>query len=64
MGNTEVTNGMGTVVNTLSTTVSADALWGVFGTAIPYIAVITLFAFGFYIIRRLIKKIARGKAGV
>lgn len=55
---------MQNVVTSLSSTVSGEALWGTFATAIPYIATITLFAFGFYIIRRLIKKIAKGKAGV
>lgn len=60
----EVVNGMENAVNTLSATVSADALWGVFNTAIPYISVITLFAFGFYVVRRLIKHIAKGKAGI
>lgn len=59
-----VNDGMQTAINTLSTTVSADALWGVFNTAVPYIAVITLFAFGFYVVRKLIKHIAKGKAGI
>lgn len=60
----EVVSNMQNVVTSLSSTVSGEALWGTFATAVPYIAVITLFAFGFYIIRRLIKKIAKGKAGV
>lgn len=46
----EEVTGMANAVNTLATTVSADALWGVFNTAVPYIAVITLFAFGFYVV--------------
>lgn len=60
----QVVNGMQTAISTLESTVSADALWGVFNTAVPYIAVITLFAFGFYIVRKLIKHIAKGKAGI
>lgn len=46
MEGTEEVVGMANAINTLSSTVSADALWGVFNTAVPYIAVITLFAFG------------------
>ena len=64
MEGTEEVVGMANAINTLSTTVSADALWGVFNTAVPYIAVITLFAFGFYVVRKLIKHIAKGKAGI
>lgn len=60
----EVTSNMSNVVTSLSNTVSGEALWGVFATAVPYIATITLFAFGFYIVRKLIKHIAKGRAGI
>lgn len=60
----EVTSNMANVVTSLSNTVSGEALWGVFATAVPYIATITLFAFGFYIVRKLIKHIAKGRAGI
>ena len=60
----EGASNMANVVTSLSTTVSGEALWGVFATAVPYIATITLFAFGFYIVRKLIKHIAKGKAGI
>lgn len=55
---------MPNAVNTLATTVSADALWGVFADAIPYISVVVLVAFGFYLIRRMIKGLSKGKAKV
>lgn len=55
---------MSTAVNTLATTVSADALWGVFGDAIPYISVVVLAGFGFYLIRRMIKGLSKGKAKI
>lgn len=55
---------MQAAVNTLSTTVSADALWGVFGDAIPYISVVVLVGFGFYLIRRMIKGVSKGKARI
>lgn len=55
---------MANAVNSLSTTVTADALWGVFADAIPYISVVVLVAFGFYLIRRMIKGVAKGKAKI
>lgn len=55
---------MSNAVGKLATTVSADALWGVFADAIPYISVVVLVAFGFYLIRRMIKGLSKGKAKV
>lgn len=55
---------MNTAVSTLATTVSADALWGVFANAIPYISVVVLVAFGFYLVRRMIRGISKGKAKI
>lgn len=56
--------GMDAAVNTLSTTVSSAALWGVFGSAVPYISVVVLTGFGFYLIRKMIKGLAKGKAKI
>ena len=55
---------MENAVSALSTTVSADALWGVFGTAIPYIGVVVLVSFGFFLVKRMIKGVSRGKAKI
>lgn len=55
---------MNAAVNTLSTTVSSDALWGVFNSAIPYIAVVVLAGFGFYLVRKMIKGVSRGRASI
>lgn len=55
---------MANAVGKLATTVSADALWGVFADAIPYISVVVLVAFGFYLIRRMIKGLSKGRAKV
>lgn len=60
----EVTSGMSNAISSLSTTVSADALWGVFGTAVPYIGVVVLVGFGFYIVRKMIKGVSKGKARI
>lgn len=56
--------GMTNAISTLSTTVSSDALWGVFNTAIPYIGVVVLVGFGFYLVRKMIKGVAKGKAKI
>lgn len=55
---------MANAVTTLATTVSSDALWGVFANAIPYISVVVLVAFGFYLIRRMLKGLSKGKAKI
>lgn len=55
---------MKNAVNTLSTVVTADALWGVFADAIPYISVVVLVGFGFFLIRRMIKGVSKGKAKI
>lgn len=55
---------MSAAVNTLATTVSAASLWGVFADAVPYISVVVLVAFGFYLIRRMIKGLSKGKAKI
>lgn len=55
---------MENAITSLSSTVSGDALWGVFNTAIPYIAVVVLAAFGFYLVRKMLKSLSKGKAKV
>lgn len=55
---------MSNTVTALSTTVSADALWGVFKDAIPFIGVVVLVGFGFYLVRRMIKGVSKGKARI
>ena len=55
---------MTAAVNTLATTVTADSLWKVFATAVPYIAIIVVVAFGFYLVRRMIKGLSKGKAKI
>ncbi len=55
---------MANAIGKLATTVSADSLWGVFGDAIPYISVVVLVGFGFYLIKRMIKGLSKGKAKV
>lgn len=60
----EVVVGMENVVSSLTTSLSANNLWAVFGDAVPLIAVVTLVALGFYLVRRQIKKMSKMKGGV
>lgn len=55
---------MANTVTALSTAVTADALWGVFGDAIPFISVVVLVAFGFSLVRRMIRGVSKGKAKI
>ena len=55
---------MNDAITSLSTTVSADSLWGVFNSAIPYIGVVVLVGFGFYLVRKMIKGVSHGKAKI
>lgn len=55
---------MEAAVNTLATTVTADSLWGVFADAVPYVSIVVLVAFGFYLIRRMLKGLSKGKAKI
>jgi len=59
----EEATGMANVVSGLTTTLSADNLWGVFANVVPLIGVVTLVALGFYLVRRAIKKLSKMKGG-
>ena len=56
--------GMSAVITSLTTTLSANNLWGVIGDAVPLIGVVTLVALGFYIVRRAVKKLSKAKGGM
>lgn len=64
MNNETVVNGMNTVVTSLTSELSATNLWGIVGSAIPFIAITVLFALGFYLVRRAVKKASKAKAGI
>lgn len=55
---------MENTVTALATTVNANSLWGVFNDAIPFISVVVLVGFGFYLVRRMINGLNRGKAKI
>lgn len=55
---------MQNAVTALSTTVNANSLWGVFTDALPFVGVVTLVGLGFYLIRRMIKGVSKGKTKI
>lgn len=55
---------MNSAVTALATEVSSDALWGVFTSALPYIGVVVLVSFGFYLIKKMIRGVSKGKAKI
>ena len=57
-------SGMTAVITSLTTTLSADNLWAIFGTAVPLIGVVTLVALGFFLVRRAVKKLSKMRGGV
>lgn len=63
MGN-EVVSGMNTVVSSLGTALSADTLWGIVGSVVPFLAITTLFGLGFYLVKRILNKAKRAKGGM
>ena len=59
-----VASGMTNVVTSLTTTLSADALWGIVGNIIPLLGISVLFGLGFYLVKRIMNKMKRAKGGV
>lgn len=55
---------MENTVTAITTSLSAGNLWAVVADAVPLIAVVTLFGLGFYLVRRAVKKLGKGKTGM
>lgn len=60
----EGAKGMEAVITALSTALSADNLWGIVGSVVPFLAICTLFGLGFYLVKRIINKAKRAKGGI
>ena len=56
--------GMKAVITALTTKLSADALWGIVGEIVPFLAICTLFGLGFYLVKRILNKAKRAKGGM
>ena len=55
---------MDNVVTSISSAITGDAMWNSFGTVVPLIAAVSIFALGLYFIKRSIKNASKGKGGV
>ena len=56
-------SGMSQVVTSLISTLSANNLWAIVADTVPLIGIVTLFALGFWLVKRLIKKLSKAKGG-
>lgn len=56
--------GMDAVITSLTTSLSADNLWGIVGSVVPIIAISVLFGLGFYLVKRVLNRFKKAKGGV
>lgn len=55
------TGGVETVANTLNSGINASSMWAAVDPFMGFIVTLTLFGFGFYILRKALKKARTGK---
>lgn len=60
----EGVTGMDNVISSLTTSLSANNLWGIVGSIVPFLAITVLFGLGFYLVKKLIKKLRGAKGGI
>lgn len=60
----EEVKGMDAVITALTTSLSADNLWGIVGDVVPILAISVLFGLGFYLVKRVLNKVKRAKGGI
>lgn len=56
--------GIAGVASALTSGITANSLWDSVAGFVPFVCGMVLFAFGYYVLRRVIKKPAKGKAGI
>lgn len=56
--------GMTAVITSLTTTLSAENLWGIVGNIVPLLGISVLFGLGFYLVKRILNKTKRAKGGI
>lgn len=56
--------GQAAAVDALETAFTVDTVWGAITPFIPVVATVTLISLGVYIIRRIVKKVSKGKGGM
>lgn len=55
---------MTNTVTALSNVVTGSALWGEIAPAMPFLGAMILFAFSYYVFRRIVRKAPKGKTGI
>lgn len=60
----EEVKGMKAVITALTTSLSAENLWGIVGEVVPFLAISILFGLGFYLVKRILNKTKRAKGGM
>lgn len=58
----EGSDSMANVVGQLTTGLTADTLWTSVSSVMPFVIGITLFAFGFWLVKKIVKKVRTGRA--
>lgn len=56
--------GMDAVITSITTSLSADNLWGIVGNIVPILAISVLFGLGFYLVKRILNKVKRARGGI
>lgn len=64
MGEGGAATGMSAVISSLTTTLSAENLWGIVGNIIPILGISVLFGLGFYLVKRILNKVKKAKGGM
>lgn len=60
----EGASGMTAVITSLTSTLSAENLWGIVGNVVPILAISVLFGLGFYLVKRILNKVKRARGGM
>lgn len=60
----EGATGMTSVITSLTSTLSAENLWGIIGNIIPILGISVLFGLGFYLVKRILNKVKKAKGGM
>lgn len=60
----ETATGMTAFITALTTAVTTDTLWAEVTKAVPFIGAMLIFAFGYMIVKKSIKKAPKGKVGI
>ena len=58
------TTGISLVVQSLTSTLSVNNLWGTVNEIVPVLGISVLFGLGFYLVKRVLNKIKRAKGGI